>query len=426
MATITGDGEWRRGWRLVLAAALGTGMASTQAVTLGTFVAPLGQAFGWGRAEITGGLAIGSLGTILLTPLLGTLVDRVGARRVVLVGVWFYALAVALLGTAGPGVSSWYARWALVAVFCMGMNPVAWTMAVASRFERHRGLALAVTLAGLNIATMLLPLLAVRLIDAIGWRWSYAVLGGLALVIVLPPTLAWFDDAKGLGRKQAGAPLGAAGRPHRTQADAPGLTLREAAATGRFWRMLGSLALVGGSVSALSVHFLPMMTDAGLSRTEAALVLGLLGPISFVSRLGTGWLLDRIPAPLVAGPAFALPVISCLILQHFDGHIGTALVVAALNGVTVGAEVDLIAFLASRYFGMRQFGAIYGCAFSCFTIGYGAMPVLAGRIYDTTGSYASILSVLAAMLAGSSFLAFTLGRYPRFPGQSPMPVTAAA
>lgn len=414
-------GEWRRGWRLVIAAAMGTGMASTQAVTLGTFVHPLQDAFGWGRAEITSGLAIGSMGTILLTPLLGRIVDRFGARRVVLIGIWLYALGVAGLGRAGPDIASWYAAWAMLALLCMGMSPVAWTLAIASRFERGRGFALAVTLGGLNVASATLPFVAVQLIETIGWRMTYVALGAMPLLLVLPPALAWFHDASDLRRK-ARAQAGAADDPHADPAPATtGYRLSEAIGTTRFWRMIVCLMLVGGSVSALNIHFQPMLADAGMSASQAALIAGLLGPVSFVGRLATGYLLDRVPAPLVAGPAFALPIISCFILRDFDGSMGAAIAVAALNGMTIGAEIDLIAFLASRYFGMRQFGLIYGICFSSFTILYGVMPAIAGRIYDSTGSYDGVLIVLGLMLAASATLAATLGRYPTFDRAGPAP-----
>lgn len=413
--------EWRQGWKVVLAASLGTGMAALQAITLGAMVQPLQQEMGWGRGEITGGLAICSVGVILLTPLVGRVIDRIGARRFVLVGIWFYAAGLAGLGLAGRDISSWYTMWAILAVACMGASSIAWSIAVAGRFEKGRGFALAVTLAGSTAMNSVAPFTAIWLIDHVGWRLTYATFGLGCIAIVWPIAYCFFYDASDLARKNSATSASGGGmaRPVAPPVVLPGQTFAEAIRNRVSWQILLCLMLAGGGCSALTIHFQPILTDGGMSRTQAALLMGTVAPVSLLSRLGTGLLLDRFHATFVAGPMLALPVISCILLQSYDGHYGIAIIAAVLNGLAIGAEIDLIAFLVARYCGMRQFGLLYGCTFSAFTIGYGAMPVIAGRWYDAMGNYNGILLVIAGMMSVSALLAATLGKYPDFGPEAP-------
>lgn len=415
------SGEWRQGWKVVLSAALGTGMAALQAITLGSMVQPLQAEMGWGRGDITAGLAIGSIGTITLTPLVGRIVDRIGARRFVLIGIWFYAAGLAGLGLAGSSIASWYTMWAILAVICMGVSPVAWTIAVASRFDKGRGFALAVTLAGLNAMAATAPFAAIWLIETVGWRLTYAAFGLGCVVVIWPLAYFFFYDAKDLAKKQAAAPqpLDSPVKHAVPVAALTGYTFGQALRSRVSWQILLCLMLVGGGVSAINIHFQAILTDGGISRAQAALIMGTVGPISLLSRLGTGALLDRFPAPFVAAPMLALPIISCLLLRGYDGDYTVALLCAVLNGLTIGAEIDLIAFLVARYCGMRQFGLLYGITFSAFTIGYGGMPLVAGRWFDAMGNYDGILLIVAGFLAISSLLAATLGKYPDFAREAP-------
>lgn len=413
--------EWRRGWKVVLTAAVGTGMAALQAITLGAMVQPLQREMGWGRGDITAGLAIGSIGTIALTPFVGRIVDQIGARRFVLIGIWFYAAGLAGLGLAGKSVSSWYLMWAILAVICIGASPVAWTIAVASRFDKGRGFALAVTLAGLNVMAATAPYAAIWLIDTVGWRLTYAALGLGCILIVWPLTYFFFYDAADLAKKHA-APLLSLKKTRETVVPRPqltGYTFAEAFRIPASWQILACLMFVGGGASALSIHFQPILTDGGMIRSQAAIIMGITGPIALASRLGTGALLDRFHAPFVAAPMLALPIISCFLLRDYDGSFSIAVICAVLNGVTIGAEIDLIAFLVARYCGMRQFGLLYGIAFSSFSIGYGAMPLFAGRWFDAVGNYDGMLLIIAGLLALSSLLVVTLGRYPNFGHNGP-------
>lgn len=399
--------EWREGWPLVLTAAIGCAFAASHAITMGTFMGPLTREFDWSRGEVTIGISFGALGSIFLIPALGRVIDRVGARKIGLLGAPAYATALMLISLTGPSVLSWYAAWLAMAVLSIFISPLVWTMAVASRFEKNRGLALALVLAGMSAGSAIFPLIAASLIDSVGWRMTYRIMALAALVTVLPLSLAFLRDARDLRQRNKEIDVA-------TPTILPGFTLREAMATPQFWQILLMLGLAAGVINAIGQHFQPMLTDAGMSATAAAAIFGVVGPVAFVARLLTGYLLDRVAPPFVAAPAFAFPIISCLILMGFDGDPLLAAIAIACCALASGAEIDMIAYLGARYFGMKNYGAIYGLIFAGHTLGWALLPPIAGFVYDGTGSYDLALMGMAILLGVAALLAALL-REPRPP-----------
>jgi cyanate permease len=157
-------------------------------------------------------------------------------------------------------------------------------------------------------------------------------------------------------------------------------------------------------------HLVPLLGDRGFSPQTATGMVGLAGIALIAGRLLAGFLLDRIHAPYVAVVSFLAPLVGIAVLlltpQQNGAAIGTILV-----GMGLGAEVDLIAFLLSRYFGMRSFGEIYGYFFSIFMVGAGLGPLAMGVSYDRTGSYELMLICFAVALALATLPVLRLGTY---------------
>jgi predicted MFS family arabinose efflux permease len=167
------------------------------------------------------------------------------------------------------------------------------------------------------------------------------------------------------------------------------------------------VALAGGG---FIVHFIPMLSDAGFSPARAGGTAALAGFAIIAGRLGTGLAVDWFFAPAVAAVMFAVSACGCVLLAL--GGAGFGAVAAVMVGFSFGAEVDLVAFLAARYFGLRSIGAVFGMLYACFTAGVAGGPLLAGILHDATGSYRASLLTQAACLAVAAILAGTLGRYP--------------
>jgi predicted MFS family arabinose efflux permease len=157
-----------------------------------------------------------------------------------------------------------------------------------------------------------------------------------------------------------------------------------------------------------------MLMDSGLSPQQAGGVAGMLGITIIVGRLCVGALVDRFPAAYVGMSFLILPAIACLLLTH-----GAPIPAALLIGLAAGAEVDLLAYLVSRRFGMRNYGQIYGCQHALFSIGAGIGPVLLGAAHDRMGSYMGALNVDAVMILAGALVIGSLRRGGPRLAQSP-------
>jgi MFS family permease len=190
----------------------------------------------------------------------------------------------------------------------------------------------------------------------------------------------------------------------------------------RFWLLAPTFFLVAVALLGFSGHIVPLLTDRGLSPAAATATFGLLGLATLSGRVVTGYLVDRIFAPYVAGVFWFAPVGGFALLMS-----GTGLLPAIgvfLVGFGLGAEVDLLAFFNSRYFGQRSFGQLYGYFFMCFSLGGATGRFLNGYFFDLAGSYAPALIGSAAALVVAVGLLSRLGDYVYPVGHAVEPVLA--
>lgn len=407
--------EWRGFWFLPVVAALGYATSVIHVYSIGPFIAPLQQEFGWSRAEISLGLTIASFVSAIFCIPVGMLVDRIGPRRIGLVGVLLMTGTFALLGSATGTMANWALLWATIAMGTLWVQATVWTSAVTSRFEKSRGLALAITLSGASISAAVFPVLATWLIGAYGWRNAFAGMSGIWVALVFPALLLFFRGARDQRRDTpASAPI--ATRP------AAGLTLAEGLRSPTLYKLLMAAGLFSFTTIGAVVHFVPILTDRGATPLGAAGIASLIGIFSIIGRLGTGLLLDRFPAQNVGALAFLLPIAGCALLLTGGANPVNQAVAAATFGLTVGAEVDVIAYLSARYFGLRNFGGLYGAMVMALSLGTSFGPLSAGAIFDRFGSYAPFLMLTTVLLAISAFALFSLGRTPA-PAAEPVRAT---
>lgn len=391
--------EIRRGWATIVAAGAGVGVGLTGLpfYTFGVFIKPLSEAFGWGRSEIAIGMMFLSAGSVIAAPVVGAAIDRIGARLLSLLSLGGLALGFGALAASGPSLTSYYGAWLLLAALGCATTPVTWTRVINLSFDRQRGLALGLTLLGTGVASLFGPPLVQMLIASYGWQGGYLGMGLFVLLVILPIVALGLKEPT----KRSG-PVPAAGA---------GMAPREALASRRFWLIGGGIFLIILGQASATVHLVPLLGDRGVDAATAARIAGLLGVSVVVGRIGVGMLVDRFHAPKVARVFLALPA-AALALLIWSDDVAAAYVAAMLLGLAAGAEVDLLAYLVSRYFGVRAYGTIYGFQLSIFGIGAGLGPPLVGEVYDRTGSYDLALWLgIAAFLAGAALIGF-LGRYP--------------
>lgn len=399
-----GAGEWRKFWFLPFAGALGYATSVIHIYSLGPFIEPLQAEFGWSRAQISSGVTVAAFVSALFCIPVGMLIDRIGPRLIALSGVVLLSGAYAALGTATGGTGNWILLWIIIALTTVGVQATVWASAVASRFERSRGLALAITLSGGSLAAALFPVLATGLIEAFGWRKAFFSHALIWVVVVFPILFFCFRGAHDKARS---------GEASVAPRALHGISLSEGLRTPALYKLLLAGGLIAFTAIGALVHFVPILTDSGATPLAAAGIASLIGIFSIVGRMGTGLLLDHFQGHLIGATACLLPVVASALLL-FDGSNSISQVMAAVAlGLTLGSEVDVIAYLASRHFGLKNFGALYGALVMALAMGTAFGPLAAGTVFDHFGSYAEFLILASVLMVVSAISLISLGPVPK-------------
>lgn len=397
--------EFRTGWPALVAGVSGNALGAGAILfySMSSFMGPLEQEFGWSRAEMGAAISCLMLGWIVTMPVLGRLCDRYGPRRPILISIPLLALLIAGLSRLQGDLTGLYLMFTASAVFGSGTLGVTYIAAVSKYFDRHRGLAYGITLAGTGISAFVLPILLNYLIEFHGWRTAWLVLAGLALCQF---PIAWLCIKDGAGGRAAGDDSPEVG------VTATGLTLAEALRSRAFWLLSTAFLLVALVISGLLINMIPLLNEMGLDARDAATTTAGLGIGLLFARVTVGLLLDHFQARYVAVAAFLTAVVGCVLLaQQQTDYVPFA--VFAL-GFTSGAELDLLAYMSARYFGLKAHASVYSIGLSIFYFGAVLAPLLVGGLYDATGAYTVALqiTVLGCMLA--CVLIMLMGSYPRF------------
>ena len=187
-----------------------------------------------------------------------------------------------------------------------------------------------------------------------------------------------------------------------------GASVREGLLSPVFLRLFIASALFTFTIVALVVHFVPILKDRGADAMTAAGVASLVGVFSIVGRLGTGVLLDRYRAAVVGAAAFLLPVVACALLLFAGANRAAQSVAAAVVGLTLGSEVDVIVYLTTRHFGLKNFGTLYGGLLTALSLGTAFGPLVAAALHDSSGSYQPFLWLTVLSMMGSALALVTL------------------
>jgi MFS family permease len=399
------------GWWVVLTCALGLllGPIPIMVFSFGVFLKPLIREFHAGRGAVSLALSLATAMLACGVPFAGRLIDRFGPRKVILPCNVLAGLI--LLGAHFCSGRIWqlYVFYLALGIVSSGLAPVSYCCMVSHWFDRHRGLALGLMMAGLGTGAFVMPSAAQYLIARFGWRHTFGIVGATILLVTVP-MLAKFlvEKPESIGQLPDGLPQAAASS--RGPAGDMGLSWSEALRTPALWLLLCAVVLVSASVQACFAHIAAILTDRGVQAQTAALAASLLGGGLLVGRTGTGYLLDRFFAPRVAGLIFACAGAAIGVLR-IAASPQLAFAAAFFIGLGLGAEVDISAYLISRYFGLRSFGAIYGFIFGGFGFAGGLGAYLMGASYDARGSYAFMLTLFCAATLIGAGLMMRLGPY---------------
>jgi MFS family permease len=388
------------GWRVVLAASLGVmgGFGSLFVYTFAVFVKPLSAQFGWSREQISAGFAIAAVTLGVVSPFLGRWLDRFTPRRIILLCVSVFGCAMASLSLLRAGVWQFYLTCLVLGIVGNGAAHLAYSRSISTWFRKRLGMALAIVMVGAGLGAMILPLFSQVIISGFGWRAAYASLGSLALLLGLPLTWRYVRERAQVSRET-------------TPIVVSGLSWQQGLRSFAFWIIVAVLFVGSISTNGAITHLVALLTDRHISAKDAALCASLLGGSSLLGRVGVGWLLDRFFGSRVA---FFVSLLSAsgLFLLASANSFSAGCLAAILIGIGVGGEAAISPYLLTRYFGLRGFAVLYGFTWTFYAAAGAIGPVILGRSFDLTGSYASLLTALSVALAMTAAMLLFLPRYP--------------
>lgn len=376
-----------RAWGTAIGSSLfvGVGVGPMALFTFGVFVGPIIASTGWSKEAVAAAVGPATLLSALAQPIVGFLADRYGMRRIAICAAPIFAACMIMVGLVPQSATAFMILFAALFVLGAGTTPPAFVQAISGWFERRRGIALALLFVGVSIGIALLPPLAAALIANWGWRTAYAVLGGLALVVMYS-TLFVLKDPPRLVPSAV----------RNTSFD--GLTVREAMLTARFWTLFGTFLLLAAAVTAGVVNFPVVLSSRGATPQQAAFIMTVIGVANLLGRITMGLVLDRWFSPWATAAVNVTPLVAYVLLA-LDQSSTTVLVAAALLGFGYGAESDALAYIVSRAFGLRHIGAIYGLIFMSYGIGLAIGPAVFGVMLQRGVDHATLFSICAAGLA---------------------------
>ncbi|HEY2137301.1 MAG TPA: MFS transporter [Xanthobacteraceae bacterium] len=393
-------------WWVVVASALAliVGQGAINVFAAGVFLKPVAQELGFGRGEISTAIALSNIMVAIATPFFGRLIDRKGVRAPLLISIILFALATAAMSLLQASTAILLLLYGVAGLASVGQNPTAYSKVVSSWFDRERGLALGLTLAGVGLGTALIPQLSNFLIREFGWRDGYIGLGVAIVVLAFIPTWLFLrEPSAGKAEDSAlGGPL-------------PGMDFAEAVRTWRYWAMAFAFFIIATTVNGSLVHIVPLLTDRGIPVSDAVSMISAAGLALIVGRVIAGYIIDRVFAPYVAvffllGPLTGLAILGTG-TEAVSPVIGTILL-----GLGIGAEIDLMSFIVTRYFGIRAFGTLHGLMFSLVVLGNAAGASALGWSFQLLHSYGPAFAGFGVLLVIACVLFCLLGPY-RYPAR---------
>ena len=359
--------------------------------------------FGWSRTMVTSGNALSKL---VVGPIFGFaagwIVDRFGPRRLMMTGILMAGGALIGLG-AVSALWMFYFFYFFNALGYVCGGPLPNQVLLSQWFDKTRGKAMGIAYLGIGIGGALVPLLANRLTQELGWRGSLQALGVLIILIAFP--LAYFVREAGSSNAR-GEPVEPRARPSTSSGRAMiGVVLTRPAFYLLALGSMCSIAAVGGANQHLKLF---LSLDRGYSQADAAGIISLVLAVSIAGRLLMGWLADRVPRRNVMLLIYLLVAASIplLVIPNWDGSRMTMYVFAIVFGLGLGGEYMIIPLMAGELFGVQVLGRVMGIVLTADGVAEATAPMLVGYLRDRTGSYdIGFIMLVATALAGAAAVA---------------------
>ena len=368
--------------------ALGVGIY----ISFGVFFNPLMEEFGWSRAAIAGASSTAFFTMGLFGVVVGRLNDSFGPRRLMSAAALLLGLGCVLMGRL---TTLWELYLYYGLIFGMGLSAidVIALTTIARWFSHRRGFMTGIVKVGTGAGQFIVPLAASAFILLHGWRWTIAALGAAVAVILVIMAQFLRRDPGALDPKAA--PAAGDRRFIRPEPDTS-LPLSRVFRTAQFWTIcLVNLFLVS-CLMVVMLHIVPHVRDAGIPPIQAAGVLSTIGAVSMLGRFASGMVIDRRGSKAVMGACFVL-LLADLVWLQFADRLWMFYLFGTIYGLAHGGFFTAISPLVAEWFGIRSHGTLFGIVVCFGTTGGAAGPLLAGHLFDLSGSYQSTFLILTAL-----------------------------
>ena len=371
--------------------------------TFPIFLKPIAEDMNWGRGALAVALLMGSIGTGIAAPVAGAIIDRIGARPVMVAG----ALTIGLGLLAGSQITHlWQLYLVFVAIGCglMSASIIPCSLIISNWFVSRRGTAMSGAFVGTSAGGMVMSPVANWIILNYGWRTAFALSGLTIIVVVIPVVLlAIRTHPSDLGLE----PYRDAGADSSESEENWGVGVKEAFSLRSFWQISAVMLIMGLVAGGLGNHCVAYLTDLEHSPDRAAFAWSMVMGVMILGKLSIGPFADRWSARNAMAGACVLFAISIAIVTFAQPY-WIVLVFAAIYGFACGAPLVLNPLLTSNYLGMKHFGALYGVLNIMATVGGAIGPVGAGIYFDRTGSYLPVFYLFAAMMLVAAVVAISM------------------
>ena len=411
------------GW-LIVGACVSMGMAHAGVLNpmLSLFMKPMAAEFGWTRTMFSAAVFIGALGGGLLSLVVGPLIDKRGPRIVMVAGAAIIGTCLALLSKIGA-LWHFYSLYGLARSVLGGATGLAVPTTVANWFIRKRGRATGIALAGPGVGGVLLPLLIQWLITSQGWRFTWMTLGiVLGLIAIIPAALFVRRRPEDMGLMPDGeVPPESKESTTSSKGQQPGKgvpageavwTRKAAMGTAAFWLIAFAESLGMMVFGAMNMHKFPYLTDIGIPAALAAGTVSLAAVCSSTGGFLWGLLAEKIQPKYCLIFCLCAQAVSVLVLMSVR-TVPMAYVFAAMWGFSMGGLIPMFGVVWADYFGRMSLGTIRGLSIPIRLLGNTSGPMLAGLVFDITGSYHWAFIGIISIFIFASLLVF-ISRAPRY------------
>lgn len=359
------------------------------------FFEPLVKDFGWSYTQISFAASLRGLEMGLLFPLIGFLVDRFGARKLIFCGVVVVGFGLLVLSFT-QSLAMFYGSFLLLGFGVGGVSSVVSMTVVANWFRKKLGIALGVMMSGFGASGLLVPVI-VRLIDVYNWRNTLIILGLGMWSLGIPLSFVIRNRPEQYGYLPDGTSSSAQGGDNEIQDKAVEIGVKEALKDKSFWYLNIAETIRFMALAAVVTHVMPYLSSVGISRASAGLVAGAIPLFSIIGRFGLGWLGDILDKRYVMAMAFLSMSLGMLAFGYVQVTWLLFLFLVLFSSGSGGSMV-LRGAILREYFGRDSLGKILGITMGFASIGGIIGPTLAGWVFDTLGSYHLIWVVFCGII----------------------------